>query len=330
MAGVWQRHPRYTIMVTVALLITLYLLVPYTPQSGRYFMMQDSSLQSRVQRSHAIYDTLLKDRKQLIKKFGPEPKDIQLFPEDKAPWPPYTVWDFFPAAFNCPHEIQRLGALGDGGKWVCGLSRVAEKNDCIVYSFGINKESSFEYEILQGTSHCQIWGYDFSVDSFGPEIPTRLSHRTHFSAYGLSGADKHSPGDNPPMWTLESLMARNGHEHIDILKIDIEGWEFETLTTLIRPYIASGKPLPFGQLQLEIHLWNKSFEEFLKWWEMLEEAGLRPFWTEPNLVYLIYNNKAHTPDLAEYSFLNVKGNNVFIQDAPPAHGERSGHPHAPN
>ena len=72
-----------------------------------------------------------------------------------------------------------------------------------------------------------------------------------------------------------------GHTHIDILKIDIEGWEFETMTTLLNPYIASGEPLPFGQLQIEIHIWNnKPFAEFLTWWETLESAGLRPFLTE--------------------------------------------------
>lgn len=79
-----------------------------------------------------------------------------------------------------------------------------------------------------------------------------------------------------------------GHTHIDILKIDIESWEFETLTTLLKPYINSGRPLPFGQLQLEIHIWNKSFAEFLEWWEMLEAAGLRPFWTEVNLKILTF------------------------------------------
>jgi hypothetical protein len=108
-----------------------------------------------------------------------------------------------------------------------------------------------------------------------------------------------------------------GHTHIDILKVDIERYEFETLTALIKPYVASGKPLPFGQLQLEIHLWDFSFTEFLTWWEMLEEAGLRPFWTEvsfsfssvslpkthimpqkPNLVYQNYN-RGGTTDLAE-------------------------------
>jgi hypothetical protein len=77
-----------------------------------------------------------------------------------------------------------------------------------------------------------------------------------------------------------------GHTHIDILKIDIEGWEFETMTTLLNLYIASGEPLPFGQLQLEIHIWNKSFAEYLTWWETLENAGLRPFWTEASARYM--------------------------------------------
>lgn len=127
------------------------------------------------------------------------------------------------------------------------------------------------------------------------------------------------------------------HEFIDILKIDIESWEFDTLTTLVKSYIEQGKPLPFGQLQLEIHAWQKTFDEFLGWWEMLEEAGLRPFWTEvsppilisllelllkivsnqPNMVYVNYN-RGSTADLAEYSFLNVKGDNVFIKDPRPS------------
>jgi len=124
--------------------------------------------------------------------------------------------------------VERLGALGDGGKWICGLSRLVEKPDCIVYSFGvflvhalsnsilnffflgINHESSFEAEVLANTRHCQIWGYDFSVNSFGPEITNSLKHRAHFHAYGLGGQDKHGPNDNPPMYTLESLMKMNG------------------------------------------------------------------------------------------------------------------------
>lgn len=71
-----------------------------------------------------------------------------------------------------------------------------------------------------------------------------------------------------------------GHTFIDVLKIDIEGSEFDTLTSMMKYYKERGRPLPFGQLQLEIHANQISFAQFLKWWEDLEEAGLRPFWTE--------------------------------------------------
>jgi len=71
-----------------------------------------------------------------------------------------------------------------------------------------------------------------------------------------------------------------GHKHIDILKIDVEGWEFDIMASIVRPFVTSSKPLPFGQLNLEMHVWNKKFAEFLSWWEMLETAGLRPFMTE--------------------------------------------------
>lgn len=48
----------------------------------------------------------------------------------------FVEGDFFPPAFNCPHELERIGNLGDGGKWVCGLSRIEDKPDCVIYSFG--------------------------------------------------------------------------------------------------------------------------------------------------------------------------------------------------
>lgn len=110
-------------------------------------------------------------------------------------------------------------------------------------------------------------------------------------------------------------MATNGHTHIDILKIDVEGWEFDIMTAILRPFIAAGQPLPFGQISLEMHVWNKKFDEFLTWWEILETAGLRPFMAEPNLVYQNYNKQSNT-ELAEYTFLNIKGYNAFISDSP--------------
>jgi hypothetical protein len=122
--------------------------------------------------------------------------------------------------------------------------------------------------------------------------------KTNFYPYGISGTDNHDA--KPPMWTLQTLMKKHGacpfviilpypishtlfssgHTFIDILKVDIEGSEFDTLTSMVKYYKEQNKPLPFGQLQLEIHADKINFPQFLKWWEDLEEAGLRPFWTE--------------------------------------------------
>ena len=78
--------------------------------------------------------------------------------------------------------------LGDGGKWVCGLDRIAKQDKCVIYSFGqlipfprsnsaehtdldpasvtgVENESSFESTVLQRAPSCEVWGYDYSVDS---------------------------------------------------------------------------------------------------------------------------------------------------------------------
>lgn len=86
-----------------------------------------------------------------------------------------------------------------------------------------------------------------------------------------------------------------------MLKVDIEGSEFEALTSFIDAHAVNGEPLPVGQLQLEIHVNDKSHEHFNffnSWWLSLEAAGLRPFWTEANLVYL-NRYRGVAPDISE-------------------------------
>ncbi len=92
--------------------------------------------------------------------------------------------------------------------------------------------------------------------------------------------------------------------------MDVEGWEWETFRGIIRdftlermtppqgaggggadgdaPGAAAGQwavheregVLPFGQLQIELHVWNQRFQDFLEWWQLLEASGLRPFHNE--------------------------------------------------
>jgi len=53
-----------------------------------------------------------------------------------------VLGDFFTPAFQCPHRVERIGTLGDGGKWVCGLNRVAKQDKCVIYSFGLPHPST--------------------------------------------------------------------------------------------------------------------------------------------------------------------------------------------
>ena len=59
---------------------------------------------------------------------------------------PYSIWDFVPASYSCPYEMERIGRMGDGGKWVCGMSlyeNIPVEKPCVIYSFGVQTESSF-------------------------------------------------------------------------------------------------------------------------------------------------------------------------------------------
>jgi len=311
---------------------------------------------------------MLLGRDALIAKMGPAPRNVALFPPDKEPWPPYTVWDFFPPAFFCPHELERIGELGDGGKWVCGLSQLQEAEECIIYSVGPPGDASFEAELLARTRHCQLWIYDHTTfalprglsagatlqtgfDSFYAPLdtsdydkdldywdPRQTWQRAHLKPYRIAGFDAHGTGDKPKTYTLESLMQQNGHTHIDILKIDLEGWEFDALTAFLIPSsdFSSERPriAPVSQMLLELHVWNREFPELLRWWNTLERAGFRAVAREPNLVYQNYN-RMQGAELAEYTFLNVAEPNVFISDAIPtippfsAHSPTSSHPAKP-
>ena len=185
------RHPRFSLTLLLLLLVALLYLsavhgtftsvtppsefdsqvtivkeVKFRPSSTHGSGVQ-KPLSQRLTDSEAVYQKTLRQRRVLIKRFGPTPKGVLLyvpsptflfstaasrsprrsrhlrFPPNTPPWPPYTVWDFFPPAFNCPWEVERIGILGDGGKFVCGFSRVIEKPKCVIYSIGINHESSF-------------------------------------------------------------------------------------------------------------------------------------------------------------------------------------------
>jgi hypothetical protein len=92
--------------------------------------------------------------------------------------------------------------------------------------------------------------------------------------------------------------------------MDIEFAEFEAMDGLSRDFPADkGYELPIGQLMIEIHLFKGRMDskKYLDWWERLEVRGLRPAWTEPNLIAVTMNaNGDKDPNMAEYTMINVQ------------------------
>ncbi|EIW85952.1 hypothetical protein CONPUDRAFT_68594 [Coniophora puteana RWD-64-598 SS2] len=331
--GLAHRHPRFTASLGVLFLVALifFFATDSGDAPGYVRFKSGTDLALELWGEERRYRDMLKGRKGLIRTWGPSPDKVVATPDVKPkfrasfrfPVKPkedfYTLWDFFPPSFKCPHNLERIGVMGDGGKWTCGLERIEKKEKCVIYTFGINGESSFEAGVMKRAKGCDVWGYDFSVNSFGPEIEKDeiLRSRSHFFSYALGPKD--APYADPPTYTLQTLMKRNGHSFIDILKIDIEGNEYDSLISFFDS-ISTNSPLPIGQVQMEVHVYQDSewnyFPKFLAFWEKLEKRGLRPFFSEPNMVYANLIRDLQ-PGLAEYSFINVKGDHELVNELTP-------------
>ena len=110
--------------------------------------------------------------------------------------------------------MERIGRMGDGGKWVCGFHRyekLSKQRKCVIYSFGVRDESSFENEFLSRTD-CEIWAYDFSVVDFGSQLEPSNRDRAHFFQAGIAG--KTDKAKDPPFYSIPDLMEMNGHDYM--------------------------------------------------------------------------------------------------------------------
>ncbi|KAF8119469.1 hypothetical protein EV363DRAFT_1508080 [Boletus edulis] len=197
-----------------------------------------------------------------------------------------SLWDFFLPYFRCPHHVDASKSAANG----C-VDCIIPRKKRVIYSFGFKGESSFEADIMKVVPGCELYGYGFSVNSFGPEIELEsdLNRRSHFFSYGLGPKDAFTPADNPKFYSLRTLM-RAEWPRLYRLKVDIEGGEFDSLE------------------------WEH-FPKFFEWWEKLEAVGLRSFFFEPNLVY-VNLVRGVRPELIEYSFINIRGSHELISDRP--------------
>ena len=99
------------------------------------------------------------------------------------------IWDFYTPDYNCPLLKERVGRLGDGGKWVCGLRALLEDRPCIVYSVGSNGETTFEVDMLNRTS-CEVHTFDPTLSNETQSSMAAAVPEMQFHPIGIGRGEK--------------------------------------------------------------------------------------------------------------------------------------------
>ena len=131
----------------------------------------------------------------------------------------------------------------------------SKEKRCIVYSFGINNEWSFDEAMVE--YGCDVFAFDPSMN----ETDHDHSEHIHFYNLGLSDGN-YVDSNNWKLMTLDSiyrmLVPQHGETVIDYLKIDIGLDEWDALAQIIK----EGTLSKVRQLTVEFHLPKESKGEF--------------------------------------------------------------------
>ncbi len=176
-----------------------------------------------------------------------------------------------------------------GGFNICGEG--LKDKSLIVYSFGIGEDLSFSESILKNYE-AKVYAFDPTPKSVKYVENSDLSKRDDFAFYpvGLSDRnekavfylpenddwvsgssvitkDKKETGIEVEMKNLYTIMSENGHDHLDILKMDIEGSEFKVVDEWKKDTLPR-----IGQICVEVH--DRYFDEGFKMLEgFLDKLG---------------------------------------------------------
>jgi Methyltransferase domain len=183
----------------------------------------------------------------------------------------------FPALSRCREEenVCLGGPCGsDESKITCGARYL--NHSCVVYSIGGNNQWQFEQDVLAHTN-CEVHTFDCtgSIDRFDGQ-PTGVNF--HHVCLGTNNLEAPSnctgKGKCGETWTLEKIQSQLQHDRIDLLKADIEGYEWSLLESWwdqhqLEQNDSSGKVVVLpNQIMMEVHYktqfgelrppWNKS------------------------------------------------------------------------
>jgi hypothetical protein len=148
-----------------------------------------------------------------------------------------------PVSKVCKTHLENYGE-GDSEKRACGL-KVLEKmtSTCVVFCIGSNNEWGFEEAVFKNTN-CRIETFDCKVGTH-IQPPEYIRSRTRLHRYCLGDQDDLEKS----LLSWDSLLAiANTTRAPTYLKVDIEGYEYRVLKSII----TTGRHLPL-QIGFELH-----------------------------------------------------------------------------
>lgn len=160
----------------------------------------------------------------------------------------------------------------------------------VIYSVGVGSDVSFDLALIERFG-CDVHAFDPTpmacdwvakqdlpekfkfhavglADSDG-EIQFALPPQEDHDSFSLPDPNKDQPLISCPVRRLEGLMADQGHQHIDLLKIDIEGFEYGAIKDIL------AGPVRPTQWLIDFHhlIWHFTAEDTRAAVSAIEAAG---------------------------------------------------------
>eukprot|EP01041_Mallomonas_annulata_P001649 gene1649-3190_t len=228
-------------------------------------------------------------------------KDLQFGSEvskalyDESKWKLPNFWSHFWQAnyeptWSCGME-RRLGLRSDGGKWICDPHRIS-RNRCLVYSLGSHEQYDFEVYVNTQIPGCEIHTFDPFFNGTGK--PSYLNYHQMGIKGHITAQDANVTSNNLVFETLPAIIQKLNHTGltIDILKIDVEGEEFDILTDELFHQLRSLQTT-IRQIALEIHPGARSpntndsnpIDKVRQLFDVFEHNNYLIFHREPNILF---------------------------------------------
>mmetsp|Transcript_14086 Transcript_14086/g.23980 ORF Transcript_14086/g.23980 Transcript_14086/m.23980 type:complete len:351 (-) Transcript_14086:159-1211(-) len=177
----------------------------------------------------------------------------------------------------------RYHAFGDGPKFICGVDFIAhqtahEGKKCLVYSVGSNNDVSFEKAVHTFMDGCEVHTFDPTLSS--PFVGGKYA-TFHPWGLGKDGVEGEHEGKKWSGKSFETIIRELGHENctIDVLKIDCEGCEWDTMSPLFE--LMSSRRVKINQVLIELHL-RSGPQQLKDFFGNADKAKMRVFHKERN------------------------------------------------